>query len=70
MVRDARELASTRPPMTRLRDWRTRLAAYLAAGRAKPFAYGEHDCARFAAGAVEAVTGDNPGAGLGIATRR
>ena len=53
-------------PMTRLPDWRTRLAVYLAAGRAKPFAYGEHDCARFAAGAVEAVTGADPSAALGI----
>jgi hypothetical protein len=56
----------TRPPIARLSDWRTRLAVYLAACREKPFAYGEHDCARFAAGAVEAVTGTDPSAGLGI----
>ena len=40
--------------MTRLPDWRGRLGAHLAAARARPFCYGTHDCATFAAGAVEA----------------
>lgn len=43
--------------MTRQPDWRVRLASYLAAVAAKPFAPGEHDCALFAAGAVTAMTG-------------
>lgn len=42
---------------TRLPDWRPRLVAYLAEVRTRPFAYGTHDCALFAAGAVEAMTG-------------
>lgn len=42
---------------TRLPDWRPRLAAYLEEVRTRPFAYGGHDCALFAAGAVEAMTG-------------
>jgi len=44
--------------------WRGRLADYLAAVRGRPFRYGEHDCALFAAGAVAAMTGDDPAAGL------
>ncbi len=43
--------------LTRLTDWRPRLVAYLAGVTARPFAYGTHDCALFAAGAVEAMTG-------------
>jgi hypothetical protein len=43
--------------VTRLPDWRSRLAAWIAAARVQPFAYGRHDCATFAAGAVAAVTG-------------
>jgi hypothetical protein len=38
-------------------DWRPRLVAYLEGVRAQPFAFGQHDCALFAAGAVEAMTG-------------
>ena len=38
-------------------DWRTRLQAHLAAAARKPFAYGTHDCALFAFGAVQAMTG-------------
>ena len=38
-------------------DWRPRLVAYLEEVRARPFAYGSHDCALFAAGAVMAMTG-------------
>ena len=43
--------------LSRLPDWRPRLIAYLDEVRARPFAYGRHDCALFAAGAVEAMTG-------------
>jgi hypothetical protein len=46
--------------MTRLPDWRRRLADYVAAARSRPFAYGSHDCALFAAGAVAAMTRENP----------
>lgn len=45
------------PSATRLPDWPERLAAYLARHRAAVFAWGAHDCARFAAGAVGALTG-------------
>ena len=56
--------------MRRLPDWRTRLSVHIAAHRIRPFAYGEHDCATFAAGAVQAVTGSDPAAGLtGYTTR-
>lgn len=41
----------------RLADWRPRLVAYVEAVRARPFGYGSHDCALFAAGAVQAMTG-------------
>lgn len=44
-------------PVPRLSDWRPRLVAYVEAVRARPFAYGSHDCALFAAGAVLAMTG-------------
>jgi hypothetical protein len=45
-------------------DWQTRLAAYLAEVRDVPFAYGFNDCALFVAGAVKAMTGDDPARGL------
>lgn len=45
--------------MTRFPDWQNRLAAYVEAIRAVPFSYGYHDCALFAAGAVEAMTGED-----------
>lgn len=38
-------------------DWRARLAAYVAAAATRTFQPGTHDCALFAAGAVEAITG-------------
>lgn len=49
---------------TRLPGWRPRLVAYLEAVRARPFAYGSHDCALFVAGAVEAMTGFDAAAGF------
>ena len=44
--------------MTRKTEgWQTRLAAYLHEVGREGFAYGAHDCALFAAGAVQAMTG-------------
>lgn len=43
--------------LARLPNWRPRLMTYLDSVRSRPFAYGQHDCALFAAGAVEAMTG-------------
>lgn len=43
--------------LARLPDWPERLAAYLCQQRPNRFAWGTHDCANFAAGAVLAVTG-------------
>lgn len=43
--------------MTRHPDWRQRLTAYLRARAGQPYRPGRHDCALFAAGAVEAMTG-------------
>jgi len=45
--------------LTRLPDWHARLVAYLAAASRTPFAPGAHDCALFAAGAVQAMTGND-----------
>ena len=36
--------------------WQVRLAAYLSDCKERPLAYGQHDCALFAAGAVQAMT--------------
>ena len=41
-------------------DWEQRLSDYLISKRHEPFQYGKHDCAHFVAGAVEAITGENP----------
>jgi hypothetical protein len=41
----------------RVPGWETALAAYLERVRARPHAYGRHDCMLFVAGAVKAVTG-------------
>jgi hypothetical protein len=46
----------------RLPDWDSRFTAYLAEARANVRAGLEDYCALFAAGAVEAVTGENPAA--------
>jgi len=44
------------------KDWRARLGAYLAAEARRPFEYGKSDCALFAAGAVNTMTGSDPSA--------
>ena len=46
----------------RLYNWESRLTAYITAVARDGFVYGRHDCALFAAGAVQAVTGTDPGA--------
>lgn len=46
--------------MTRVTDWEARLAAHIEAASGEAYQLGKHDCAWFAAGAVEAVTGANP----------
>lgn len=43
--------------MRRYPDWQARLREYVAAQARAPFRYGKHDCALFAAGAVNAMTG-------------
>jgi len=45
---------------TRRHEWPELLAAYVAERRRAPFEWGTHDCCKFAAGAVEAITGENP----------
>lgn len=46
--------------MTRLPDWHIRLHALVQERQAKPFAWGEHDCALWAADVVHALTGEDP----------
>lgn len=46
--------------MPRLDDWERRLNAYLAAPGRDVFEWGKNDCALFAAGAVDAITGTHP----------
>ncbi len=41
-------------------DWEAALAEYVAARRDWPFAWGEHDCFLFVAGAIAAMTGFDP----------
>lgn len=42
--------------MTRRHDWADRMFKYVDSRRETPFAWGTHDCCRFAAGAVLAMT--------------
>ena len=46
--------------MARLPDWERRLGEYLSAPGRDLFMWGVNDCALFAAGAVEAITGAHP----------
>ncbi len=48
--------------MTRVADWDVRLAAFLRARRAQGFAWGQRDCALFAADWVKEATGEDPAA--------
>lgn len=44
----------------RVPNWEQNLSDYLVSKRKEQFAYGSFDCAHFAAGSVEAITGQNP----------
>lgn len=44
----------------RNQDWPEALAAYVDSRRDVPFAWGENDCCSWAAGALEAMTGERP----------
>lgn len=46
--------------MARIQNWPHALAEYLRARQTMPFEWGVHDCAHFAAGAVQAITGEIP----------
>jgi hypothetical protein len=48
----------------RVSNWEQALSDYLASKRNEAFAYGSFDCAHFVAGAVEAMTGENPMEGI------
>jgi hypothetical protein len=43
----------------RLSDWETRLSDYISLKRSEPFEYGSNDCCAFAAGAVQAISGED-----------
>ena len=55
--RKSRMWAGRRGSAMRLPDWQSRLAAVMREAQARPFAWGSHDCATFAATCVVAVTG-------------
>jgi hypothetical protein len=44
----------------RYQDWQIRFEAFIAQRRAAPFAWGQNDCALFAADCVRAITGQDP----------
>jgi hypothetical protein len=44
----------------RISTWEDALSGYIVAKRHEPFEYGVNDCCLFAAGAVEAITGEDP----------
>jgi len=46
----------------RLRNWPSRFAELVDSSRARPFEWGAHDCCLWAASAVDAITGRDPGA--------
>lgn len=46
--------------MERIGTWESALSEYINAKRHEPFEYGVNDCCLFAAGAVEAMTGEDP----------
>lgn len=56
--------------MKRRPDWNARLHAYVDAVKRLPFDWGEHNCATFAAGAIEAMTGENLANGYRFKTER
>ncbi len=61
---------SDRPPLRRLSDWQPRFEAYwrardrYGARPGMPFAWGQHDCALFALGAIDAMCGTEHAAAI------
>ena len=43
----------------RISEWRVALMQFLGEAARKPLSFGQHDCAIFAAGAVQAMTGED-----------
>lgn len=56
--------------MKRKPDWNARLHAYVDSVKRSPFDWGEHNCASFVVGAVEAMTGERLVSGYGFKTER
>lgn len=54
--------ARTRMRLRRRKGWEARLAAAIETARGRPFEWGAHDCALFAADAALALTGEDAGA--------
>lgn len=50
--------------MHRFNDWNSRLIAYVTAAASSPFEWGKFDCALFASGGVEVMTGVDLAKGL------
>jgi len=50
--------------MTRYPDWPARLERFLLEHNDRPFQYGTWDCGLFVAGAIRAMTGTDPAAGV------
>lgn len=46
--------------MERISNWESALSEYIESKRNAPFEYGVNDCCMFAAGSVEAITGEDP----------
>ena len=50
-------MTTRKPPIERLKDWEQRLYQFVEGRRLRPFHWGKHDCALFAADAVREMTG-------------
>lgn len=59
MLTLARLLMMCGAALNRRDDWQPRLTQYIATNGLQPFEFGVNDCALFAAGAVEAMTGED-----------
>lgn len=55
-------------PLTRFKDWRTRMALYHEVAKAAKFSWSSFDCAKYASGHVNAITGVDLGSTLATYT--